>query len=190
MKLHTLLLPLLALVPALALAQGDSAPSSSGPPAERINQVIVYGDDPCPKGEGDDIVVCMRSKDDPARIPTALRSDPNAPANQAWGVNARSVEYAGRTGIGSCTPVGPGGMTGCFNQIVREARADRAQEQNGGWAELVAAERAKRLGGIDAESNEVEKQALEDEAADNAANAASAAADAAAAAATNTATPQ
>ncbi|MDB5691275.1 MAG: hypothetical protein JWO81_338 [Alphaproteobacteria bacterium] len=119
------------LAAAVAAAGLIPAASSAAPPArgeERVNALIVYGSDPCPRGEGDDIVVCARKPESERyRIPPSLRGDPNDPANQAWGARAESLEYVGRTGIGSCSPVGPGGFTGCFNQIVREARADRGQ---------------------------------------------------------------
>jgi hypothetical protein len=30
----------------------------------------------------------------------------------------------GRTGINSCSPVGPAGFTGCLNQVIKQARAE------------------------------------------------------------------
>lgn len=164
-----LALPLLAVIPAYALAQANKP--AEGPPAERINQVIVYGDDPCPKGDGGDIVVCVRKEDkERYRIPPNLRSDPNSPASQSWLNTAKSIEYVGQSGIQSCSPVGSGGASGCFAKLARMAKAEREQEGNGGWADLVAAERAKRLSKIDAESEEIENQVKAEEAADVAAN--------------------
>jgi hypothetical protein len=116
---------------AIAAAGFGLSAASAAPPAqgeERVNALIVYGNDPCPRGQGDDIVVCARKPESERyRIPPTLRGDPNDPANQAWGARSQSLEYVGRTGIGSCSPVGPGGFTGCFNQMVREARAERGQ---------------------------------------------------------------
>ncbi len=68
-----------------ALAQ-DAAPAPAAG-SERVNLVIVYGDDPCPgSGNGDEIVVCARKgEEERYRIPEPLRGDPNAPVNQAWG---------------------------------------------------------------------------------------------------------
>lgn len=165
---------------ALALAGGVAVPSMAfaqhgapeGPPSEKINQVIVYGNDPCPKGQGDEIVVCKRMEDkERYRIPKDLRGNPNNPANEAWGARAKSIEYVGRSGIESCSPVGAGGATGCFNQIVQQARAER-QQAKGDWADLVAAERAKRLSTIDADSEKIEAQAKTEEAAKKKADAA------------------
>lgn len=41
-----------------ALAQPSSAPTAAAAPTtEKVNLVIVYGDDACPQSQGDDIVV-------------------------------------------------------------------------------------------------------------------------------------
>lgn len=161
--LFTLALGAVAL-PLAAQAQPQGAPA---PQKERINQVIVYGNDPCPRGtEDDEIVICARkSENDRFRIPAPLRSDPNAPANAAWGVKAEQLEYVGRSGIGSCSPSGVGGASGCFNQLVRQARAERAQGDGTNWVALVEAARAERVGRIDADSVEIEERVKAEEAA-------------------------
>ena len=62
------LLGLAALAPFLSLA-----PASAEPP-QRVFNLIVYGDDPCPKGEGDEIIVCARKPESERyRIPKKLR---------------------------------------------------------------------------------------------------------------------
>ncbi len=169
------LLPLLALgavalaVPATA-QPGNPGPSpvgQAGPEdTEKVKQVFVYGEDPCPPSEGDEIVVCARLPDnDRYRIPKELRADPLAPANQAWANRARSIETVGATGINSCSPAGAGGFTGCFAQLARQAREEReAMLGDASWADAVAREREKRLGNLDAESEEVEQRARADEA--------------------------
>ena len=64
----------------------------------KINQLIVYGDDPCPPSTDDEIIVCARKPEsDRYRIPENLRGDPNDPANQAWANRATELEYVGRT---------------------------------------------------------------------------------------------
>jgi hypothetical protein len=133
---------------------------------EKVKQVFVYGEDPCPPGQGDEIVVCARLPDnDRYRIPKELRSDPNAPANQAWASRARTLEVAGASGINSCSPVGAGGMTGCFNQLAARAKEERKTLLgSASWADAVAAEREKRLGNLDAESEEVEARVKAEEA--------------------------
>lgn len=125
----------------------------------RINQLIVYGDDPCPESTVDQITVCARKQErERFRIPEALRDDPMAPGRESWANRAEAMEYVGRTGTGSCSPVGAGGPTGCFAELMRQARAERMGADNVSWASLVEAERAKRLAKLDAEAEAIEQQ--------------------------------
>lgn len=158
-----LLIGLLAALPATVHAQGSTAV----PDTDKIKQVIVYGNDPCPASTGDEITVCARLPDaERYRIPKELRSDPNDPKTQSWMNRAESIEYVGRSGTDSCSPVGAGGATGCFAQMARAAKAERkAMMGSSSWADLVAAERAKRLSVIDADSEKIEAQAKAEEAA-------------------------
>ena len=147
-----------------------AAPAQQGPTreegTEKINQILVYGDQPCPVSKDDEIVVSARIPDE-FRIPEGLRGDPNAPQNQAWGARAETLEYQGRSGIGSCSPSGSGGATGCFNQLVRQARAERAQGLN--WVGMVEDKRQERLGEIDEKSDVIEARVKAEEAAKKAA---------------------
>ena len=139
-----------------ALAQ----PAPAG--EEKINQLIVYGDDPCPQSTEDQITVCARkSEGDRYRIPEALRGNPNDPANQAWATRASELQYVGRAGIGSCSTVGPGGWTGCFNDLVRQARAERAGRDSVNWNRLIEEARQERLGRIDADAAAIEAEQAE-----------------------------
>ena len=137
----------------------------AGPPAEKIRQVIVYGNDPCPKSDGDEILVCARQDEkDRYRIPEQLRGElPGSTTNEAWTSRVRSIEYVGRSGTDSCSPVGAGGFTGCFNKIATAAKAERKQMGDASWADLVAAERAKRLSVIDEDSEEIEARVKAEE---------------------------
>ena len=94
-----------------------------------INGVLVlYGNQRCPTdGDGNEVVVCVRrSASEQFRVPKELRELEITPENQAWAVRSQSTLDAGvgANSIGSCSPVGPGGQTGCFAQRVREARAE------------------------------------------------------------------
>ena len=111
-----------------AIAFGLAAPVAAQ--GDRIARVIVYGNDPCPRGAGgEDIVVCARKPEtERYRIPKELRDAPSTdPASQSWANKAESLEYVGRTGIQSCSTVGPGGWTGCFAKMLSAARAERRQ---------------------------------------------------------------
>jgi len=150
---------LLALPASIAAATlpGTSAMAQEPVDGARVNQLIVYGDDPCPQSSDEEITVCARKPEDERfRIPENLRSDPNAPVNNAWANRAQSFEYVGRTGIGSCSPTGPGGMTGCFNDLIRQARNERAGRDSVNWNQLVEEARQKRLDRIDAEAEAVD----------------------------------
>lgn len=145
-----------ALLAAPAFAQEAPLAAQGG---ERINQLIVYGDDPCPPSTDEEITVCARKPDSERyRIPEDLRDDPNDPRNQTWSERATELQYVGRTGIGSCSPVGPGGASGCFNEIVRQARAERENSDSVNWDRLIEEARQERLGRIDAEAAEIEAE--------------------------------
>ena len=164
--------------PALAQQPGVPAPEAAAaaaaqdpalvPPVDdsRVNQLIIYGDDPCPQSTNEEIIVCARlPEDDRFRIPPNLRNNPNDPASQSWSNRALELSYAGRVGTDSCSPVGGGGFTGCFNQIVRQARAERAGDPSVNWNALVEEARRERLGKIDAQAEADEADAKAEEAA-------------------------
>ena len=111
-----------ALIPAPAGAQGAQQ--------ERIRRLVVYGRDPCPRAaNGEDIVVCARRPEtERYRIPPELRDDSSGdPESTSWAARAEALEYVGRSGIESCSTVGPGGVSGCWNELVRAWRKERRQ---------------------------------------------------------------
>jgi hypothetical protein len=115
-----------AAVAGLAAVPADAQNRNSR--VDRITRVVVYGNDPCPRSPDGEIVVCgRRPNQERYRIPQALRDDATAddPENVSWAARAQSLEYVGRTGIQSCSPVGPGGNSGCFAELVRAARGER-----------------------------------------------------------------
>lgn len=148
-----------------AMAQPSTAPTAAtAPTTEKVNLVIVYGEDACPQSQGDDIVVCARKgEEERYRIPEPLRGNPNEPSKQAWGERVRSMEYIGRSGTESCSPVGSGGATGCFAQLSRLAKAERQALDNASWKDLVEAERGRRLSTIDADSDAIEARVKAEE---------------------------
>jgi hypothetical protein len=140
-----------------------AAPQSSAASTDpRVNQLIIYGDDPCPQSNNDEIIVCARlPEDDRYRIPPQLRDTSNDPASQSWSNRAIELSYAGRSGIGSCSPSGPGGMVGCFNQIVQAARAERAGGEQVNWNAMIDEARQARMRRIG--EAELEEEAAERE---------------------------
>lgn len=151
----------LAAAPAAAQQTAATAPT---PDDAKISQLIVYGDDPCPASTEEEIVVCARKPEaDRFRIPENLRSNPSDPANETWSQRATELQYVGRTGIGSCSPTGPGGVTGCYEELVRNARAERQGRDSVNWNRLIEEARQERLGKIDAEAEAVEDELSDDE---------------------------
>ena len=112
-------------------ADAQQRPSAARP-AEKLRQVVVYGRDPCPRGEADEIVICARRpSSERYQIPRAVRDSAPGRGGTSWAARARSLEYVGRTGIQSCSTVGPGGHTGCWEQMMRTAREEREAAARG-----------------------------------------------------------
>jgi hypothetical protein len=153
-------LAIASLAAAFLLPSPASAQSAvSGPVMEdvKINQMIVYGDEACPASTDDVITVCARRPEgDRYRIPENLRG--LDPSEDSWVNRAESLEYVGSGGIGSCSPVGPGGSVGCLTQLINQARAERANSDEVNWNRLIEEARQERLGRIDAEAASVERQ--------------------------------
>jgi hypothetical protein len=124
--------PAFAQQPGVPVPGAAPAQAASGPADVRVNQLIIYGDDPCPESsDPNEITVCARLPDsDRFRIPPNLRDNPNDPGSNSWANRATELSYVGRTGTDSCSTVGGGGFTGCFNQIVTQARAERRAAGN------------------------------------------------------------
>lgn len=89
--------------------------------------LIVFGNEACPR----DTICVRKPESEKYRIPEELRRvEPSAQSN-SWAERARSMEYVGASGVNSCTPVGAGGWTGCYAQMVRQARDERRARANG-----------------------------------------------------------
>ena len=132
---------------------------------EKINQLIIYGDDPCPVSTGDEITVCARKEEaERFRIPEILRQS-SAPSNEAWTQKVLAYETVGRSGTMSCSPVGAGGWTGCSGKLIDAAYAEKKTAPEVRFSELIAAEREKRLSTIDKDAAETQArvEVLEEE---------------------------
>ena len=95
----------------------------------KVSEIIVYGTDPCPRSTDDEIVVCARKPEgERYRIPERLRQGGSLQSRQAWAARAKQFEVVGRTGVNSCSPVGPGGWTGCTEQLIKQSFTDREEQ--------------------------------------------------------------
>ena len=108
-----------AALPAPALAQQ----------AGNQSEVIVYGSDPCPRSTESNVVVCVhRPETERYRLPKNQQLQGTRQQRESWANKSQSVMNVGKTGINSCSPVGPGGYTGCLTQVIREAKDQRRQQ--------------------------------------------------------------
>lgn len=124
--------------------------AAQGEPGEKVNQLIVYGDDPCPASSGGEITVCARKDEaERFRIPAPLRDNPNASVNQGWTERVKAYETVGASGVASCSPVGSGGASGCMARLINQAYAEKKQSSDVQFGKLIEAEREKRLQSID-----------------------------------------
>lgn len=111
--------PVLA-VAALAIA-GIGIPAAPAAAQAGLRAVTVFGNDQCPRD-----VICVRAPENERyRIPKELRGLDGQAAAERWGERAKSIEYVGASGTMSCSPVGPGGASGCFRELNRKARAEK-----------------------------------------------------------------
>lgn len=149
---------LLALSRSLAPVMGLAAITVGTPAAaqddagDRVNQVIIYGDDECPQSTPDTITVCARMDEgERYRIPERLRESGD-PANLAWTERVKAFETVGDFGPMSCTPVGAGGDLGCTAAFIENAYAERAQGSEVRFGQLIQEARGERLSEIDEEA--------------------------------------
>lgn len=154
-----------AIILAMAAFAPPLAAQDTGPEGEKINQVIVYGDDKCEQSSANEIVVCSRlPEEERFRVPKIFRGgSPTDPRNQAWANKIVALERVGRFGTDSCSPTGLGGFTGCTRALVAGAEAERTAADKTDWQAKIADERAKRMAGIDAAAAKVEAAVVADE---------------------------
>jgi hypothetical protein len=119
-------LPLNAIALAAICIVADAAGAQAVNDQRQIRQVIVYGTDPCPPSTDNTVIVCARRPDtERYRIPENLREADPGPENDSWAERAQALEMVGRNGIQSCSPVGPGGATGCLKELIDRSREER-----------------------------------------------------------------
>ena len=104
-----------------AFAQEGSGPS--------LAEIVVYGNDPCPRTTDDEVVICKRRPEaERYRIPPTLRTSGTRQETESWATRAEPLSTVGATGINSCSAVGPGGHTGCLIKEIKNAVGERKQQ--------------------------------------------------------------
>jgi hypothetical protein len=125
-------LPNLTLAATMVAAAALTAPQPAAAQNAKVSEIIVYGTDPCPRSTDDEVVVCARKPEaERYRIPERYRSTGSRQSREAWANRAIAFETYGRTGINSCSPVGPAGHTGCAQQLINDAFKERREEAEG-----------------------------------------------------------
>lgn len=149
----------------IASAPAAAQDEAKAPDGEKVNQLIIYGKDPCPTSAAGEITVCARKPEEERyRIPEPLRGVDN-PTAQAWTNKVQAYETVGAFGTMSCSPVGAGGSLGCTQQLIDKAYAEKKSGSDVKFSELIAAERAKRLSTIDEQAAADQKRVEDAEAA-------------------------
>ena len=124
--------PLAAAIALAGLAVPAVAQDSDKTTGQRLAEIVVFGNDPCPRSTDDEVVVCTRIPESYRyRMPEAYRPSGTYQQRQSWANKARSIERVGRTGIQSCSPVGPAGYTGCMEQMINSAREENQEAVKG-----------------------------------------------------------
>ena len=116
---------------AVAIAGGAAMTLGAAPAAAQsrpMSEIIVFGEDPCPRSTEDNVVICARKPESERyRIPEEFRSTGSAQENRSWAANARYLESVNSAGVRRCSPVGPEGFTGCLNELIAENKAERRE---------------------------------------------------------------
>lgn len=124
----------IALILATPALAAPPAKSLAEPAPPRISNLVVYGEDPCPRSSDDEIIVCARQPEsDRYRIPKQLRKHKKTdqPA-VSWTERTRTLDMVSKKGLpNSCSPQGTGGQTGCLRQFLEAARLEREAAKAG-----------------------------------------------------------
>jgi hypothetical protein len=102
-----------AAVPTAALAQAGQT------------TITIYGNDPCPREN-----ICIRAPESQRyRLPQSQNPQGTRQQRQSWAQKSKQIMSVGNSGAMTCSPVGPGGYTGCLNQEINQARQDSKEQQ-------------------------------------------------------------
>jgi hypothetical protein len=147
----------------LASVPAHAQDDPSSPDGEKVNQLIIYGEDPCPASNEGEITVCARKPEaERYRIPEPLRGV-DRPTAQTWSNKVEAYETVGAFGTLSCTPAGAGGWQGCTQKLIDRAYAEKKNGTDVKMSELIAAERTRRLSTIDQQAAADQKRVEEAE---------------------------
>jgi hypothetical protein len=120
----------LALVAAGGASLVAAMPAEAQQTAPRTKEIIVFGNDPCPRSTDDSVVVCARRPEkERYRLPEALRPAGPPQLSQSWATRSQSLATINQTGPGVCSGVGPGGTIGCGLKEIQQGVAERKEQE-------------------------------------------------------------
>ena len=120
-----------ALAASAAIASGFAAlPTPAAAQGSGRIEVTVYGNDPCPRSTESQIVVCNHAPESQRyRLPQSQNPQGTRQQRQSWAKKSQQLMTVGNTGTMQCSPVGPGGYTGCLTQQINQAKQDAREQQ-------------------------------------------------------------
>lgn len=105
-------------------------PSPAAAQAGNQLEVVVYGSDPCPRSTESQIVVCRHLPESQRyRLPPSQNPQGTRQQRQSWAKKSQQLMKVGNTGTMQCSPVGPGGYTGCLTQEINQSKQDAREQQ-------------------------------------------------------------
>lgn len=117
--------------PSASTATAPAPTTGGGPPPDRISTLVVYGNDPCPRSAGDEIVVCARQPENERyRLPKRFREKSPTVAEGSWTNRVEALDEVSRAGLpDSCSTNGANGQSGCFHKFIAQAAAQRRADK-------------------------------------------------------------
>ena len=113
---------------AMAVAGGYAALPAPARAQATQSEIVVYGNDPCPRESDDKIVVCKRRPEaERYRIAPKLRPSGTPQQMESWSRRSQPLTTVGATGINSCSPVGP---ASCWWTAASRCRSRRRRESH------------------------------------------------------------
>jgi hypothetical protein len=116
---------MVSLAAAAAAAGGFAILPAPAAAQQATGEVVVFGNDPCPRSSDSQVYVCTRRPEqDRYRLPKDQQLQGTRQQRQSWANKSRALNRVGATGINSCSAVGPGGHTGCLVEEIKQARRE------------------------------------------------------------------
>lgn len=118
------------IVAGASVAAGGLAAIPTPALAQQTSQITVYGTDPCPRSTGTEIYVCnRRPESERYRLPKSQNPQGSRQQRESWAQKSKQIMTVGNSGAMTCSPVGPGGYTGCLTQEINQAKQDSREQQ-------------------------------------------------------------